>query len=189
MCVCVCVCVQARATIKEYELFGRGLGARTIQAGGGQPAGPAAVGWADADGGVGALSAKRFGGRWAQPAHPLLPALGRHRLWRPPFLSARPVTAPLTCRPAALLPVGASFLVIALLCPPPPPPPPPPSGRRREALQRAVLFHCLLTSYEMLAAEAEEVGRLEWEALVVDEGHRLKNKEVGCGGGGGGERG
>jgi chromodomain-helicase-DNA-binding protein 4 len=42
-----------------------------------------------------------------------------------------------------------------------------------------VLFHVLLTSYEVLSAEAAELGRLEWGALVVDEGHRLKNKEVG----------
>jgi chromodomain-helicase-DNA-binding protein 4 len=41
-----------------------------------------------------------------------------------------------------------------------------------------VLFHVLLTSYEVLSAEAAELGRLEWGALVVDEGHRLKNKEA-----------
>jgi hypothetical protein len=53
-----------------------------------------------------------------------------------------------------------------------------PAGRRREALQRAVLFHVLLTSYEMLNLEAAELGRLEWGGLVIDEGHRLRNKEV-----------
>ena len=52
------------------------------------------------------------------------------------------------------------------------------AGRRRAELQRAVLFHVLLTSYEMAAAEAEELRKLEWGALVVDEGHRLKNKEA-----------
>ena len=57
-----------------------------------------------------------------------------------------------------------------------------PAGRRREALQRAVLFHVLLTSYEMLNLEAAELGRLEWGGLVIDEGHRLRNKEVGPGG-------
>ena len=41
-----------------------------------------------------------------------------------------------------------------------------------------MLFHALLTSYEMAAAEAEELRKLEWGALVVDEGHRLKNKEA-----------
>ncbi|KAI3426156.1 hypothetical protein D9Q98_008533 [Chlorella vulgaris] len=51
-------------------------------------------------------------------------------------------------------------------------------GRRRELLQRAVLFHVLLTSYEIAVNEAEDLGKLEWEALVVDEGHRLKNKEA-----------
>ncbi len=30
----------------------------------------------------------------------------------------------------------------------------------------------------MVAAEAADLSKLEFEALVVDEGHRLKNKEV-----------
>ncbi len=54
----------------------------------------------------------------------------------------------------------------------------PAAGRRRELLQRAVLFHVLLTSYEVAVNEADDLGKLEWEALVVDEGHRLKNREV-----------
>ena len=45
-----------------------------------------------------------------------------------------------------------------------------------------MLFHVLLTSYEMLNLEAAELGRLEWGGLVIDEGHRLRNKEVGPGG-------
>ncbi|KAL4421743.1 hypothetical protein ABPG77_002359 [Micractinium sp. CCAP 211/92] len=52
------------------------------------------------------------------------------------------------------------------------------ADRRREMLQRAVQFHVLLTSYEMVAAEAADLSKLEFEALVVDEGHRLKNKEA-----------
>lgn len=35
----------------------------------------------------------------------------------------------------------------------------------------------LLTTYEMAMKEIGEVNRLQWEAMVVDEGHRLKNKE------------
>lgn len=42
-----------------------------------------------------------------------------------------------------------------------------------------MLFHVLLTSYEMVAVEAKDLRHLHWEALVVDEGHRLKNSEVG----------
>ncbi|KAL4452565.1 hypothetical protein ABPG75_008227 [Micractinium tetrahymenae] len=52
------------------------------------------------------------------------------------------------------------------------------AGRRREMLQRAVQFHVLLTSYEMVAAEEADLSKLDFEALVVDEGHRLKNKEA-----------
>lgn len=33
-------------------------------------------------------------------------------------------------------------------------------------------------SYEIAAKEAADLGKLEWEALVVDEGHRLKNSEA-----------
>ncbi|PSC74179.1 CHD3-type chromatin-remodeling factor PICKLE isoform B [Micractinium conductrix] len=51
-------------------------------------------------------------------------------------------------------------------------------GRRRQMLQRAVKFHVLLTSYEMAAAEEADLAKLEWQSLVVDEGHRLKNKEA-----------
>lgn len=39
-----------------------------------------------------------------------------------------------------------------------------------------------LCSYEVAAVEVGDLSKLEFEALVVDEGHRLKNKEVlGCG--------
>ena len=38
-------------------------------------------------------------------------------------------------------------------------------------------MHVLLTSFEMLGAEASSLSRLSWGVLVVDEGHRLKSKE------------
>ena len=44
------------------------------------------------------------------------------------------------------------------------------------AMQARVKFHVLLTSYETALSEATELRRLKWETLVVDEGHRLKNK-------------
>ena len=44
------------------------------------------------------------------------------------------------------------------------------------AVQARVKFHVLLTSYETALSEATELRRLKWETLVVDEGHRLKNK-------------
>ncbi len=34
----------------------------------------------------------------------------------------------------------------------------------------------VVTSYEMASRELSSLGRLDWGVLVVDEGHRLKNK-------------
>ncbi|CAN1225431.1 Protein CHROMATIN REMODELING 4 [Linum grandiflorum] len=36
-------------------------------------------------------------------------------------------------------------------------------------------FHVLLTTYEMVLADAPHLRGVPWEVLVVDEGHRLKN--------------
>ena len=44
-------------------------------------------------------------------------------------------------------------------------------------LQERAKFHVLLTSYEMLLAEAGPLSKLQYGAMIVDEGHRLKNKE------------
>ncbi|GAX74493.1 hypothetical protein CEUSTIGMA_g1942.t1 [Chlamydomonas eustigma] len=44
-------------------------------------------------------------------------------------------------------------------------------------LQDRVKFHVLLTTYEMVLSEIGQLSKLEYEVLVVDEGHRLKNKE------------
>ena len=35
--------------------------------------------------------------------------------------------------------------------------------------------HAILTSYEVAVTEAAELRKLQFESLVVDEGHRLKN--------------
>eukprot|EP00798_Chlamydomonas_sp_ICE-L_P016468 gene16468-22690_t len=40
-----------------------------------------------------------------------------------------------------------------------------------------VKFDVLLTSYELLLAEAGPLSKIQYETMVVDEGHRLKNKE------------
>merc|ERR1719300_658046 len=40
-----------------------------------------------------------------------------------------------------------------------------------------VKFHCLLTSYEMISMDAACLGSVQWEVLVVDEAHRLKNNQ------------
>lgn len=44
-------------------------------------------------------------------------------------------------------------------------------------LQARVKFHVLLTTYEMVGSEAGTLRSLEYETLIVDEGHRLKNQE------------
>ncbi len=43
------------------------------------------------------------------------------------------------------------------------------------AFQERVRFHVLLTSYELVSRHLTELRRLSWDALVVDEAHRLKN--------------
>ena len=42
--------------------------------------------------------------------------------------------------------------------------------------QARVKFHVLLTTYDMVPREASELRRMSWAALVVDEGHRLRNR-------------
>lgn len=38
-------------------------------------------------------------------------------------------------------------------------------------------FDVLLTSYEIVNGDASVLRKFEWATLIVDEGHRLKNKE------------
>jgi SNF2 family DNA or RNA helicase len=145
---------EARGTVKEYEMFGHGLGQPTIRAGGES----VVIGMETEEvHAAGMLLSCCCHTWWRSQWH-------RQTLWATfnaafclcsTLLEASKhaeVTGCIRCRPAA--------------------------GRRRELLQRAVLFHVLLTSYEIAVNEAEDLGKLEWEALVVDEGHRLKNKEV-----------
>jgi len=40
-----------------------------------------------------------------------------------------------------------------------------------------VKFHVLLTSYELISIDAACLGSVNWEMLVVDEAHRLKNAQ------------
>ena len=50
-----------------------------------------------------------------------------------------------------------------------------------------VKFHVLLTSYELISIDSACLGSVDWEVLVVDEAHRLKNNQskVSSAGGGG----
>ena len=40
-----------------------------------------------------------------------------------------------------------------------------------------VKFHVLLTSYEFVSVDATVLQSIDWEVLVVDEAHRLKNNQ------------
>ncbi len=40
-----------------------------------------------------------------------------------------------------------------------------------------VKFHVLLTSYELISIDSACLGSVQWEVLVVDEAHRLKNAQ------------
>ncbi|CAM8889747.1 unnamed protein product [Rhodiola kirilowii] len=46
-----------------------------------------------------------------------------------------------------------------------------------ESKQDRIKFHVLLTSYEMINNDSTTLRPIKWECLIVDEGHRLKNKE------------
>ena len=35
----------------------------------------------------------------------------------------------------------------------------------------------LLTTYELTLHDSKELGKINWQAFVVDEAHRLKNSE------------
>ncbi|KAF9614280.1 hypothetical protein IFM89_017081 [Coptis chinensis] len=46
-----------------------------------------------------------------------------------------------------------------------------------DSKQDRIKFDVLLTSYEMINLETTTLKPIKWECMIVDEGHRLKNKE------------
>ncbi|KAK6162119.1 hypothetical protein DH2020_001960 [Rehmannia glutinosa] len=46
-----------------------------------------------------------------------------------------------------------------------------------ESKQDRIKFDVLLTSYEMINMDSSSLKSIKWECLIVDEGHRLKNKD------------
>ena len=52
-------------------------------------------------------------------------------------------------------------------------------GARASKLKQGhnVKFHVLLTSYELISIDTALLGSVNWDCLVVDEAHRLKNNQ------------
>ncbi|WOK99443.1 CHD3-type chromatin-remodeling factor PICKLE [Canna indica] len=48
------------------------------------------------------------------------------------------------------------------------------SSKKRQARTK---FNVLLTSYEMINMDSSVLKSIDWECMIVDEGHRLKNKD------------
>ncbi|KAL2318030.1 hypothetical protein Fmac_031906 [Flemingia macrophylla] len=46
-----------------------------------------------------------------------------------------------------------------------------------ESKQERIKFDVLLTSYEMINYDTSSLKPIQWECMIVDEGHRLKNKD------------
>ncbi|WCJ30367.1 Chromodomain-helicase-DNA-binding protein 5 [Euphorbia peplus] len=46
-----------------------------------------------------------------------------------------------------------------------------------ESKQERIKFDVLLTSYEMINLDTASLKPIKWESMIVDEGHRLKNKD------------
>ena len=44
-------------------------------------------------------------------------------------------------------------------------------------VQARAKFHVLVTTYEGVLFEQHELRRISWATLVIDEGHRLKNRK------------
>uniref|UniRef100_J3MBV3 Uncharacterized protein n=1 Tax=Oryza brachyantha TaxID=4533 RepID=J3MBV3_ORYBR len=51
------------------------------------------------------------------------------------------------------------------------------SPSNEEKKQSRIKFDVLLTSYEMINMDSTVLKTIEWECMIVDEGHRLKNKD------------
>ncbi|KAI5063399.1 hypothetical protein GOP47_0021946 [Adiantum capillus-veneris] len=47
----------------------------------------------------------------------------------------------------------------------------------KQSKQERIKFDVLLTSYEMINFDSTVLKAIKWECLIVDEGHRLKNKD------------
>ena len=56
------------------------------------------------------------------------------------------------------------------------PPPPPPSCPQGNSIPGVLKFQGLITTFEMIMADCPELRKLHWRCVVIDEAHRLKNR-------------
>ncbi len=48
-------------------------------------------------------------------------------------------------------------------------------------MQERIRFNVCVATYETVSQEATELRKIDWETLIVDEAHRLKNNQSRCG--------
>lgn len=51
--------------------------------------------------------------------------------------------------------------------------PPPPQGR---VIKGSYKFHAIITTFEMILTDCPELRNIPWRCVVIDEAHRLKNR-------------
>jgi SNF2 family DNA or RNA helicase len=49
--------------------------------------------------------------------------------------------------------------------------------KRNRIVKSITKFNAIITTYETILSESSRLKTIPWEYLVVDEGHRLKNKK------------
>ena len=49
-------------------------------------------------------------------------------------------------------------------------------SNKSEDMNRRIKCHVILTSYEVVSLESTKLGKIEYECMIVDEGHRLKGR-------------
>uniref|UniRef100_A0A7S4BX57 Uncharacterized protein n=1 Tax=Chrysotila carterae TaxID=13221 RepID=A0A7S4BX57_CHRCT len=50
-------------------------------------------------------------------------------------------------------------------------------GQANPSLKNAHKFHALITSYEVIKLDLDRLRKISWRYMVIDEAHRLKNKD------------
>ena len=48
-------------------------------------------------------------------------------------------------------------------------------------VQERIRFNVCVATYETVSQEGTELRKIDWETLIVDEAHRLKNNQSRCG--------